>query len=786
MKITFDFRDLLKHRLTDFLILCGIIVYVWYALFPLLQTGYFADDALNVTAQADAELKGMSVLQLTWTIWYTGWFKTMGRLFPLAFYAYSAFAVLKPLIVYKTATLFIILLDILAFGWLVKTVTRSKYLAYALMLAVCIFFQFRIWYEPILSFHFMMPLVLLEILVSLNLYLKFTASENKLLLAGAFFLYLAALLTYEITYPLSLIYLLLSLSRMEGPVKLRLRAIAVAVKQSWIFLFTAASLALLSLYFRSAVPFDKGGAYTITFTPALFLKTLGVQIFGAFPLAYFFSNKTVFTLQELMKWFHPGDLIITVGFGYFFYSLASKIKDETGIIRLSCIGAAFTILPAMLVSLSPKHQATPWGSAYLQVYLQYYGAVLLIAVFVLLVKRISKHFGMPRLVIAARIFLVCVISTAAIVNVLCNRYVAERMNKIGYYPMITIEKALKNGLLSDIPDESVILTDSASAWDRQQYYYWLLGKKFTVFTAESYLAARCKETPVHSVLGADPALEMIPAGDLAEEGIYLVKYYGYAHRDNGCALCGRLSSVLFDRRNGRVRTMNVDALRLFTWGESAFEALQGESDIPRGSRSSMEYHVISGMPQVRSGRDFVLYEVPMERETLDFNSLVFSTRSYRLDNISPGVSFKKGRWTGTGGRVGRPACLYSPGKWIFHTESQYLTAGWSADEGTHRWSEGCGARIDFRLKSRRADTIMKLIIVPKMVLGVQPAQVYINNTKIGELIFDRAGEYSIEFNSNLLLPFASNNIRFVFPEAKTYKSDSRLMAVALGKVGLFY
>ncbi|MFZ2385727.1 MAG: hypothetical protein WBE75_05945 [Candidatus Omnitrophota bacterium] len=772
----------------DFLILSGIIVYVWYALFPLLQTGYFADDALNVTAQADAELKGWSVLQLTWTIWYTGWFKTMGRLFPLAFYAYSAFAILKPLIVYKTATLLIILLDILAFGWLVKTVTRSKYFAYALMLTVCVFFQFRIWYEPILSFHFMMPLVLLEILVSLNLYLKFTASGNRLLLVGAVFLYLTALLTYEISYPLCLIYPLLSLSGAgREPAGSRFSVFAGAVKRSRMFFFAAAFLALLSVYFRSAVPFDKGGAYTITFTPVLFLRTLWIQIFGSFPLVYFLSNRSVFNPQELMKWVKPGDLIITVGFGCFFYRLASRVKEEIAIVRISCVGAALIVLPALLVSLSPKHQATPLGSAYLQVYLQYYGAALLTAVLVLLVRRILKRSGKPRLAMAAGVFLACVISAAALVNMLCNRYVAERMNRIGYYPMITIEKALKNGLLADIPEESVILADSASAWDRQQYYYWLLGRKFTVATADPYLAARCKETLVHPVLKVDPSLEMIPAGDLAEEGIYLVKYYGYAHRDNGCVLFGRLSSVFFDRRNGRVRAMNVDALRLFTWGESAFEVLQGESGISSESRSSMEYHVIPKMPQVRSGRDFFLYEMPMEGETLDFSSLVFSTRNYGLENLSPAVSFKNGRWTGSDGRTGKAACLYSPGKWISHTEGRYLTSGWSADEGTHRWSEGRqGSMIDFRLKSRRAGTVMRLVIVPRMVLGSQHAQVYINNTKIGELFFDKQGEYSVEFNSSLLLPFASNSIKLVFPDARTYRNDPRLMAVALGKIGLFY
>jgi len=711
----------------------------------------------------------------------------MGRLFPFAFYAYSAFSVLKPLIVYKTATLFIILLDILAFGWLVKTVTRSKYLTYALILAVCVFFQFRIWYEPILSFHFMMPLVLLEILVSLRLYLRFIASGSGKSLAGAAFLYLTALLTYEISYSLCLIYPLFSLwNAGRGPGKGRLHAIGRALRQAWIFLFLSAFLALLSIYFRSSVPFDKGGAYTITFTPLLFLETFYIQIIGSFPLSYFFFNRNVFNFTELVRWLQPGDLIIAAGFGYFFYSLTARAEERVNTFRLFCLGGAFTALPALLISLSPKHQATPLGSAYLQVYLQYYGAVLLLAALVLSAGRILARFRGPYLVKTAAVLLACAVSSASLVNLLCNRYVADRMNKIGYYPMVTIEKALKNGLLEDIPDESVILTDSVSAWDRQEYYYWLLGRKFTAATAEPYLAERCKEIASHPVLGTDHSLEVIPAGDLGEDGIYLVKYYSYAHRDNGCVLFGRLSSVFFDRRNGKVRMMNVDALRLFTWGNIPFEVIQGGSGISGEERSSMEYHVIPELPRVSSGRDFVFYEVPIEGDSLEFNSLVFSTRNSRLENISPGVSFKNGRWTVTGARTGRAACFYSPGKWIFYNESQYLTAGWSAHEGTHRWSEGRGARIDFRLKSRRADTVMKLVIVPRMVLGVQQAQVYINNTKIGELVFDRSGEYSIEFNSSLLLPFASNNIRFVFPDAKTYKSDPRLMAVALGKVGLFY
>lgn len=787
MKISFDLKNLLKHRMVDFLILSGIIVYVWYALFPLLQTGYFADDALNVTAPADAELKGLNVFQLTWIIWYTGWFKTMGRLFPLAFYVYSAFAVLKPLIVYKSATLMVILLDIVAFGYFVKLVTDSKYLAYALMLSICTFFQFRIWYEPLLSFHFMMPLVLLEILASLILYHKFIRNNKKSYLAIAVFSYLLALLTYEISYFLCVLHVVVSLFCLsEQKTGFRLRHLWNAVKQAKFFILSTVALVILSAYFRSASIFDKGGAYTITFTPLLFLKTFYIQIIGSFPLSYFFFNRNVFNFTELVRWLQPGDLIIAGGFGYFLYRLTCRIGEKINIRCLLYLGLSLMVLPAVLISLSPKHQVTPLGAAYLQVYLQYFGAELLVAAFLLLIKRSLVSFRKKYLPRLAWLFMVFVVSCVGLINLLCNRYVVDRMDAIGHYQMVVIEKALKNGLLDDIPDSSMILTGSSWAWDRQEYYYWLLGRKFTVKGLETYLSEQFKEMSSKPVTSFQDRILTL---DLRGKNVYVMKYFDYSYRDNGYLLFGRLASVSFDRVSGKTVQVNADALKLFSCGRGVFEAVQGEVVVSSTSgdpQISTDYYVIEKLPRMKLGRNFVLFDVPISGETIDFRSLVFSTRNEKLEKMPSRTSGQGGRWVRHGMELRKSAVLYRPGKWITHNDEQYLTSGWSTNEGTHRWSEGRGARIDFKLKSRRADTVMKLIIVPRMVLGPQRVRIFVNKTLVAETVFEKAGKFVAEFNSDILIPHSANSIRFVFPGAKTYKSDSRLMAVALGKVGVFY
>jgi len=440
----------------------------------------------------------------------------------------------------------------------------------------------------------------------------------------------------------------------------------------------------------------------------------------------------------------------------------------------------------VLISLSPKHQVTPLGAAYLQVYLQYFGAELLVAAFLLLIKRSLGSFRKKYLPRLAWLFMIFVVSCVGLINLLCNRYVVDRMDAIGHYQMVVVEKALKNGLLDDIPDSSMILTGSSWAWDRQEYYYWLLGRKFTVKGLDAYLSEQFKEMSSKPVTSFQDRILTL---DLRGKNVYVMKYFDYSYRDNGYLLFGRLASVSFDRVSGKTVQVNADALKLFSCGRGVFEAVQGEVVVSSTSgdpQISTDYYVIEKLPRMKLGRNFVLFDVPISGETIDFRSLVFSTRNEKLEKMPSKTSGQGGRWVRHGMELRKSAVLYRPGKWITHNDEQYLTSGWSTNEGTHRWSEGRGARIDFKLKSRRADTVMKLIIVPRMVLGPQRVRIFVNKTLVAETVFEKAGKFVAEFNSDILIPHSANSIRFVFPGAKTYKSDSRLMAVALGKVGVFY
>lgn len=130
--------------------------------------------------------------------------------------------------------------------------------------------------------------------------------------------------------------------------------------------------------------------------------------------------------------------------------------------------------------------------------------------------------------------------------------------------------------------------------------------------------------------------------------------------------------------------------------------------------------------------------------------------------------------------------LYVPGEWITNTGDRYLTSGWSTDEGTHRWSQGRTAKIEFKLGPVKPSPVMKLVIVPKMVVGVQQLQVFVNNRKAGDMFLDAPKEYFIDIDTGLLIPDAVNSISLKLPNAKHIGGDPRLLAIALGKAGLFY
>jgi len=129
--------------------------------------------------------------------------------------------------------------------------------------------------------------------------------------------------------------------------------------------------------------------------------------------------------------------------------------------------------------------------------------------------------------------------------------------------------------------------------------------------------------------------------------------------------------------------------------------------------------------------------------------------------------------------------VYSPGTWISHNDKEFLISGWSIDEETHRWNEGHSARIEFMLHELPASPSAELVIVPKMVMGWQYAEIFINGKKAGVVLFHAVKQYKIKFRTDLLRKNAANEILLRFPRPKAAKNDQRLLAVALGKLGLF-
>ncbi len=621
----------------DLLLLFFILIYTLYALFPLLNTGYFADDVLNVTANADAELLGMNILQLSWHIWFDRWFLELGRIFPFAFYAYTVFAVVKSLLLYKIITLIVVFLDILAFGYLVRLLFGSKHFSYLLMLTVVSFFQFRIAHDPILAFHFMLPLVLLEILVSLIFFKKYLLDNKKRSLILSAVLYLIALLTYEITYVLCALHFIVALAQpLEQQFKRTVSTVLItSIKRSWVFLALSLLMITLSIYFRASIPFEKGNPYALDFEPLVYCITVLIQTAGSIPLLYFFNNKHFFSFKEVVAHLDFADIIITCLYGYLLFSISKTIPRLKNLWALGLFGFTLMVFPAIMISTSAKHQATPIGTSYLQVYLEYFGAISIFAFFIVLLNR---HFISKRTLITQKIIaigFISIVSSISLLNILCNRLVAEQMNLYGYRQMAIIECALTNGLIDDIPEGATILTDSESAWDRREYYFWLLGKKYEIVSTASYMKTLAKN--LSDSTNTKENQNKVVAQHFQDKAIYILKYYNYTDKKRGVALFGRINEVIISPLLDKAPIINVSQCKAFVVGDIFYTTVNAKTNSiqKNGAVQFSDFSsLLTVLPVKKSTHDWVLYTIPSFSDNLDFNSIYFSSQEAAQSKIA--------------------------------------------------------------------------------------------------------------------------------------------------------
>ena len=461
----------------DILLVSCLLLVNALALFPLLTSGYFADDTLNSQIRGHMIETGRSLWGVT-SYYALLWLKSEGRLFPLAFYVYSVFYVLKSIIVYKLCVMGMVLASVGACFVFLRRLSGGVAVPAITALLLPIAFQFRAIWDPILAFGGQYPLLCFLLFCSLTLFLKSLDEPEPKPAALAIVLFLCCGLIFEVAYLMCLVYIVVAFTRLKS-VRAALRAAAP-------FVAVSLALAVVSLALRSgAAP---SATYTPNLAPAAVVRAYFAQIVGAVPFSYGLLDPQRVFAGRIEKW--PAAFVealapLALLAALIIWTLRRRLSEAAAAetpgapAALWVVGALLVGIPPALISLSPRYQMQPWGDAYLPVYLSCFGVCLLGAIGLIKLYslvRNGRRNGPWLLRASLGVWLLLFAF-----NLRDNWLVVQAVNEAVWEPRVLVERALKRGLLKGVGGNGVVLVRGADPWDNAAEYCEYAGRKLEVF-----------------------------------------------------------------------------------------------------------------------------------------------------------------------------------------------------------------------------------------------------------------------------------------------------------------
>lgn len=158
-----------------------VALFLYGSLKPLLESGFYADDMSNSLSWTSLIKDGPSRFEMLVNGSPSG--PVAGRYYPLSNYAYFLFDyVHASAFIYKSIILFCIVLSLLLFALFIKEAFLRTDIAIASVLVIPLFMQFRIFYDPITSFHAFMQILFIFLILSLLLLNRYLLTNKRVYL----------------------------------------------------------------------------------------------------------------------------------------------------------------------------------------------------------------------------------------------------------------------------------------------------------------------------------------------------------------------------------------------------------------------------------------------------------------------------------------------------------------------------------------------------------------------------------------------------------------------------
>lgn len=500
-----------KHK--DLVLDFALVSWVIYLLFPLLTIGFISDEAYNSLILGKNIVEGVSL----WDRLYSeinGWLTGAGRFWPFVwFYKYGLYTLQPTALFVKLLALILIILNVVYFSRIVRFITNDRNLSYICAFIVPLFFQFRLWHDPIMAFTFMIPLIGFFLFATILLMINYLEDNNIRTISTFGFLYLLSLWTYELTYIFIAFYILI--------------IIYSPAKKGWwkplllIVALTAIHL-FITIFFRDSNLDTYPGA-KLNFDYKVVLSALLVQVTSALPLSWKLANAP--SHESWGKISYSALFIFTV-FSIFFTVQFNKIKKSlfSSIIslKLFVFGLVFLVAPAIPIALTGhQHELINmgFGYGYIVVFLQYFGSVIL---FLYLIYYLKNRAFFKEKKERGYLIIFLIILCIGYFTRMENSFVAHEVNKAYKYPRDLLSQSIDKGILDDVPSNALLLRSERYASDHLWFYSMKMGKKMNICDISSQnqfpkcLESNTKEDNLYGV-----AYSM--SKDFLDGSVYLTK-----------------------------------------------------------------------------------------------------------------------------------------------------------------------------------------------------------------------------------------------------------------------
>ena len=565
-----------------------IALWVFVYFFLLLKTGFIGDDIWNVQIKGQLIEQNIGLIERINSEW-KGWLFSSGsiRVF-YYFIIYPIFFIIQDPVFFKALTLFFLISSSVLFYYFTAKLSRNKDFALVASLFLPAFFQFREWNDPILGFpSFIILLTVSLILISLLFYKKYTETLNAKYNYIATLFFLINIMIYEIAVPFFIAYIILSQIKFKkirpAIIESRLQIIVTALYLSVVFFLNNIYIPIIM---KSSV------AYTaVKFHHSSFSKlaeALIIQFTGGIPLTHQAFNGNRITDLSMNIY----ELIILLIMSLLIYKVSRKIMhpnteiNKNTLIKMSVL---LSLAPAFLTALS-GHQGDlrylGYGSAYIPVYIQYFGMCGLLLSFVVIgLDKIDSHINVKCFLVA---FLFFILSG---LNYSTNKAMLKKLHGSNFKASNIVTASLTNGIMNKIEGNSMIFRRLVTP---SNYY-----RNYTAITGKKFITCELENIDQRAIDGTDNYkncinylindLDVNGRGenndkyflakeidlDLTNKNAWVSKIiYSNSYDNNGYVLLGKIKNLKKIKGQNRLSDIRIDEMIIFNYQNQTISSLK--------------------------------------------------------------------------------------------------------------------------------------------------------------------------------------------------------------------